>query len=474
MEAGSNLAAPCASSTGHADGHFCVFEMKLSPTSRHLRCHSPTEFLTFTLLIGFLCSLHSPAIVTAYYPDYHTYHNLQAIGDELASLAHDFPGVFELHTIGSSRENRPITAATLFDNRGARSRQCPPPTVLLSSGEHAREFIPVEVLIALMRNLSKASASGRHDELLQHLRVIAVPMANPDGRALLEQKQDWCWRGMPNGVDINRNFPWEFGGFGSSADPKNEEYKGPFPLSEPESLAMASIFDASSPAAAYASLHSGSQVIYTPYSDTVSKASHRLPPDHAVGVNLAAEMAAQSGGFYTETGVVYEKNDYTADGTLSDWASAVMKVPLVFTFEMFGDPKAGDMSNCFEQFNPETSRVSHCVQQQLPALLFLLQHVARRAELECEQRARKESTAAKTSFQAKGTLAAQSSFQAKAVDQAQMRAQATQVNGSPSVTQSILHDMSVLSRDLHDAQAALQHARLKLVASLKARGISQL
>jgi hypothetical protein len=328
----------------------------------------------------------------------------------------------------------------------------------------------VEVLIALMRNLSQASfgASVGHAELLQRLRVVAVPIANPDGRALLEQKHDWCWRGMPNGVDINRNFPWEFGGFGSSADPKNEEYKGPSPLSEPESLAIASIFDASSPAAAYASLHSGSQVIYTPYSDTVSKASHRLPPDHAVGANLAAEMAAQSGGFYTETGVVYEKNDYTADGTLSDWASAVMRVPLVFTFEMFGDPKAGDLSNCFEQFNPETSRVSHCVQQQLPSLLFLLQHVARSAELECERRAFKDSTAAKTSFQAKETLAAQSSFPAKGADQA------IQVIGSPSVTQSILHDLSILSRDLQDAQATLQHARLKLVASLKARGISQL
>ena len=433
-----------------------------SPPPRCLLCRSHKFFVSFTLLIQVLFSLHNSSIVAAYYPDYQMYHNLQAIGDELASLALDFPGVVELKNIGSSSENRPIVAATLFDTRSAHDRQCAPPTVLLTSGEHAREFIPVEVLIALMRNLTKASfgASRGHAEILQRVRLIAVPIANPDGRALLEQKQDWCRRGMPNGVDINRNFPWEFGGFGSSTDPNNEEYKGAYPLSEPESRAIASIFDASSPAAAYVSLHSGSQVIYTPFSDTVSKQSHRLPPDSAVTVKLAADMAAQCGGYYTETGVVYEKNDYTADGTVSDWASAVMKVPLVFTFEMYGDPKVGDLPNCFEQFNPETSRLNHLVQQQLPALLHLLQHVARSAELECEGRSLKETTADATYFRA------------TAVDQAELRAHPLRINGSLPI-KGILNDMHVLSRDLKDAQAALQRARLMLVSSLKARGFVQ-
>jgi hypothetical protein len=408
------------------------------------------------LLIFLLCSFHNSAIVAAYYPDYQIYHNLQAIGDELTSLARDFPDLVELRNIGSSRQNRPITAATLYDSRRARSRQCTPPTVLITSGEHAREFIPVEVLITLMRNLSEAvvAASVDRADILQRVRVVAVPMANPDGRAVLEQEGRWCWRGMSNGVDMNRNFPWEFGGLGSSADPKNEEYKGPSPLSEPESRAISSIFNASSPAAAYASLHSGSQVIYTPFSDTMSKSSHRLPSGSAAAVSLAAEMAAQSGNFYTETGVVYEKNDYTADGTVSDWASAVMKVPLVFTFEMFGDPKVGDLPNCFEQFNPASSNVRACVQQQLPALLFLLHHVALVAELECERRTLKATSAGIMLLHA--TAAPRPSG----------------VNGSP-MPQDILRDMQKLALDIQQAQAALQHARLALVESLRSRGVSE-
>ncbi len=419
-------------------------------------CRSRTDRVSLTVLIGLLCLLHSATIAVAYFPEYRIYHNLQSIGDELVSLARDYPGLVELRSIGSSRANRPITAATLFHTHPARARRCPPPTVILTSGEHAREFIPVEVLLALMRNLTKASATepSGHADLLQRVRVVAVPLANPDGRALLEQKSDWCRRGMPNGVDINRNFPWEFGGLGSSGDPQNEEYKGPAPLSEPESRAISSIFNASYPPAAFASLHSGSQVIYTPFSDTESKKTRRLPPDSSVAVALAADMAAQCGGYYTETGVVYEKNDYTADGTLSDWASAMMHVPLVFTFEMFGDPDAGDLANCFQQFNPQSERVSECVQRQLPALLFLLQHVARNAELDCEGRSFKETSSLRPSFQAAA-------------------AATPQPNGSPSLKQDILHEARVLSQDLQDAQAALQQARLKLLASLRARGIDQ-
>ena len=263
---------------------------------------------------------------------------------------------------------------------------------------------------------------------------------------------------MANGVDINRNFPWEFGGLGSSADPSNEEFKGASPLSEPESRAIASIFNTSVPAAAYASLHSGSQVIYTPYSDTRSKASHRLPPSSASAVRLAADMAAQSGSYYTETGVVYEKNDYTADGTVSDWASAVMNVPLVFTFEMFGDPKTGDLANCFEQFNPETSKLRQCVQQQLPALLFLLRHVARNAALECERAVLQATTAHEASSE--DTAASQA--------EASAHGDGATARGNEQ-THAIMRDMQALSRDIHHAQTTLQRARLALVASLTSK-----
>ena len=38
---------------------------------------------------------------------------------------------------------------------------------------------------------------------------------------------NYCWRGTKSGVDLNRNFDWNFGAsHGSSRDPNDEEYRG--------------------------------------------------------------------------------------------------------------------------------------------------------------------------------------------------------------------------------------------------------
>lgn len=41
------------------------------------------------------------------------------------------------------------------------------------------------------------------------------------------------------GVDLNRNYDWDFGnGSGSAADPCNQAFRGPSPFSEAETIAM--------------------------------------------------------------------------------------------------------------------------------------------------------------------------------------------------------------------------------------------
>ena len=48
--------------------------------------------------------------------------------------------------------------------------------------------------------------------MLDHAEILAVPIANPDGRQALEETGDYCWRGNDRGVDVNRNSDWNFGG----------------------------------------------------------------------------------------------------------------------------------------------------------------------------------------------------------------------------------------------------------------------
>ena len=61
---------------------------------------------------------------------------------------------------------------------------------------------------------------------MNELDIYIIVLANPDGRQYVEKTHNYCWRGTSTGVDINRNFDWEFGAKGSSSDKTDEEYHG--------------------------------------------------------------------------------------------------------------------------------------------------------------------------------------------------------------------------------------------------------
>ena len=73
-------------------------------------------------------------------------------------------------------------------------------------------------------HLRRARPAGRHIDA--DIEVWLVPVANPDGSAA-------GLRCNANGVDLNRNFPWEW-----SADDG-----GPAPSSEPETQALSTLVE---------------------------------------------------------------------------------------------------------------------------------------------------------------------------------------------------------------------------------------
>lgn len=120
---------------------------------------------------------------------------------------------------------------------------------------------------------------------------LQIGMLNPDGRIHLEQTGDYCWRNTgtskittamtlsrsARGVDLNRNFDWEFNGPGSSSKRGHEEYNGGFAFSEPETrlirdLTARQSFDG------FFSLHSGEQQgAFSPH-EKVLKSLQSLSP----------------------------------------------------------------------------------------------------------------------------------------------------------------------------------------------------
>ena len=249
--------------------------------------------------------------------------------------------------------------------------------LLLSYGEHAREFFPIESMFHLLHNLTQGTVApvNSHEHsfsrtILSQMDIFIVAMVNPDGRHYVETSGNYCWRGTSLGVDLNRNFDWNFGGKGSSTDAKDEEFRGQAAFSEPECNILLDItakhkFDA------FVSLHSGIRQIYLPFADTQSKKIHKLPDNMDSMLKVVKLMSTSTVHTFTY-GLAYRLNEYTADGTIFDYMAGVKKIPFSLAIELWGigDHKG---AKCFDLFNPPNHALKTSVMEIHPIyeVLFL-------------------------------------------------------------------------------------------------------
>ncbi len=179
------------------------------------------------------------------------------IRDQLYAAARNNPRLMKLEVLGHTGQGREIIAVKL--TKHAHSTQDGTrPAVLFSSTQHAREWISTEVNRRLMRYY--ISGWRQHDQevrkLLQTTELWFVLVANPDGyQYTFDHERLWRKNLRDNngdgqtqvgdGVDPNRNFPnhWGYDEEGSSSIESSETYRGPAPLSEPETQAMVGLLD---------------------------------------------------------------------------------------------------------------------------------------------------------------------------------------------------------------------------------------
>ena len=175
-----------------------------------------------------------------YLPDYEIYHNLSTLNIFFKNVASSFPQYVKIDWTYKSLQDRSqyllhitnfSSNKNYFVHNGMEVGKI---QILFSYGEHAREFLPVESLIFLMENITQGISAAPESYqykfsnfVLSYFDLYIIVMANPDGRFYVEKSHNYCWRGTSKGVDINRNFDWEFGKKGSSSDPADEEYRGP-------------------------------------------------------------------------------------------------------------------------------------------------------------------------------------------------------------------------------------------------------
>lgn len=181
------------------------------------------------------------------------YDSPEALEVRLVAAAADAGGAIE--SFGSSVEGRPLRLARVPGPRDA-------PRLLCCAGTHGPEFIGPAVALGLLAALRPGGPAA---DLRERAELVVVACLNPDAYA-----RTWDRRGRgsvaalrPNahGVDLNRNFPRPDGGppsrlpFAGSDRPGAATYRGPAPLSEPETAALDRLL-AADDFAASANLHS--------------------------------------------------------------------------------------------------------------------------------------------------------------------------------------------------------------------------
>ena len=165
--------------------------------------------------------------------------------------------------------------------------------------------------------LEQYGQDARITTLLDNRRAWFIPMLNPDGHIRVENGLDWRKNMRDNqggsfGVDLNRNYSYMWGcdNYGSSPSSWSETYRGPSPVSEPETRAIRSFREDENYRVSL-SFHSYGNVIFYPwaYSDGFTDDQKRYS-------RLASVISAQSGYNCGNTSIL---SFYPANGEFDDW-----------------------------------------------------------------------------------------------------------------------------------------------------------
>ena len=252
--------------------------------------------------------------------------------NQIRAVAEEHPDIAELHTIGQTHQGRDILAVRVTAGvsdvaLGER------PAVLYQGTAHAREWISTEVTRRLMLHfLEGATSDPVVQGILATTELWFVPVVNPDGyqytfdveRMWRKNLRDNDGNGVidgNDGVDLNRNFPehWNYDEEGSSSQFTSDTYRGPAPVSEPETVANVALFDMADFRFAI-SYHSYGNLLLYPQGWQVQTPS----ADDPIYVALTGTDADPAVEGY-DPGPSADL--YITNGEFTDWAHATQGVP---------------------------------------------------------------------------------------------------------------------------------------------------
>lgn len=198
---------------------------------------------------------------------------------DIEELRKSYPGLVQVSKIGTSVDGRDLMAVKL--GKGSTD-------ITINASHHAREWITTNLVMEMLDSYAYAYAKDQHfagynvREVLNHTSIWFVPMVNPDGVSLVQlgansarnpqnvikinngSRDFSSWKANVRGVDLNRQYPVNWAIKRGTNKPSSQDYKGPSPLSEPESKAMYD-FTMSKDFKTAVAYHTSGEILYWAY-----------------------------------------------------------------------------------------------------------------------------------------------------------------------------------------------------------------
>ena len=301
------------------------------------------------------------------------YLTVNGIYQRLHEIAAAYPSITELRDYGDSYSKTVGGVSTPDGQRLAgydllalkitnQAIAGPKPVLFLMAGIHAREIATPEIALRFADWLTQNyGRDGDATWLVDQHEIWVLPTTNPDGHWYVEAGTrapynggPWMWRKNGHsygsaawppsvydqyGVDLNRNFAFDWGTQGVEWAPSSQTYPGPAAASEPETQALQNLLGSVFPdqrgplnsdagpdttTGMFISLHQFGQLVLWPWSDTKSPAPNAEGLS-AIGLKLATYNAYTAGPGATTL--------YFTSGGAEDWTYGTLGVPS-YTFEM--------------------------------------------------------------------------------------------------------------------------------------------
>jgi carboxypeptidase T len=294
------------------------------------------------------------------------FHTYEALENKLTSLSNTYPKSVQKIIIGKTVEGRSISGLKISTVVKSSPDEFVP-AILLVGGHHAREHLSTEVPLKIIENiLEKSKTDIAIQKLINSREIYFIPMLNSDGMMYdIKWKFYKYWRKnrsvntKTKGVDLNRNYSYQWGTGGSSSKESSDTYKGPSAFSEPETKAIRDFVEANPNIRVLLSFHTFSELILYPWGHKFSGVGGK---DQQVFQKMASTMSKWNGYKPQRSSDLY-----IASGDTCDWAYGDHGI-FCFTFELSPKSMAGG------GFYPSSNILESTAQANMQPVLYLIEH----------------------------------------------------------------------------------------------------